>query len=98
MLGILEEGNVVKEAYKLNQPAYARYGTPNQSEFSFVKVENENIVIETIKKSEEDTGIIIRLYESERSRTKAKLVFHKTLAKVTECDLMENQYQRSKMC
>lgn len=93
--GDFRRGKVVQEAYKFNQPAYARYGTPQQSEFSFVKAEKENIVIETIKRAE-GNGIIIRLYESERSKTKTKIVFHKALAKVMECDLMENNIKEVK--
>jgi alpha-mannosidase len=71
----------VKEAYALNDPlvVYHQTATGGQETEngprssvprlpSFVSVDRENIVIETIKRAEDGDGIIIRMYECQRQR------------------------------
>ena len=85
------EGTVM-EAYKLNQKAYAVDGGIKNSEKSFVSVNKSNVIIETVKHAECGEGVIVRLYECENSLTKVALTFDMNkLAKVVECDLMENE-------
>ena len=82
----------VKEAYKLNQRAYAVAGAMKK-ETSFIAANKANIVIETIKEAEAKDGIIVRLYECENSLTKANLTFANEVAEVIECNLMEEEEQ-----
>lgn len=82
----------VQEAYKLNQKAYFADGTLQTSGKSFVSVNKDNVIIETVKHSECDNGIIIRMYECENSLTNAKLTFDMNeISSVIECNLMEEE-------
>ncbi len=64
----------ISEAYALNDPALVVIGSvegctmKSCSETPFVACDNENIVIETVKRAEDGNGFIVRLYESMRRR------------------------------
>jgi alpha-mannosidase len=66
----------VSQAYALNDPplVWARDGgrsdsvLPATGHSSFVRVDQPNVVIETIKQAEDGRGLIVRLYESQRRR------------------------------
>ena len=82
----------VQEAYKLNQKAYFADGALQTSGKSFVSVDKDNVIIETVKHSECDDGIIIRMYECDNSLTNAKLTFDMNeISSVIECNLMEEE-------
>jgi alpha-mannosidase len=63
----------VREAYSLNDPLIA-YAVNMESHRdtkitgAFVKVNQPNVVIETVKKAQDGEGIIVRLYECQRAR------------------------------
>ncbi|MDF2944130.1 MAG: Alpha-mannosidase [Herbinix sp.] len=81
----------VYEAAKLNQPAYAIAGGVAGEEYSFAAVNKKNVMLETVKLAEDQSGIILRMYECENAFTKA----HVTLGAVAnvesieECNLLE---------
>lgn len=83
----------VKKAYFLNQPAYAALQGAAGSEYSFVSVNCPNVVIETVKEADDGKGVIVRLYESENARTKAKLTFGAAVTEAEECNLLEEKEQ-----
>lgn len=84
------DGNTVREAYKLNQPVYAVNGMAEAYESSFVAADKRNVMIETVKRSEDGKGIIIRLYEFENARTKTTLTFGCDISEAYECNLIED--------
>lgn len=87
--GNWREGDTVKEAYKLNQPAYTvPRGTAGESK-SFAHIDKKNIMLETIKQSESGDGIILRMYEYENALTNAHVSLGIEAASIEECDLME---------
>lgn len=86
-------GGTVREAYRLNQPAYAVAGGNPGASFGMVSVDRSNIVIETVKKAEDGDGFIVRLYESENSLTKAKITWNQDVASAAECNLLE-EYEK----
>lgn len=89
----------VQEAYKLNQPAYAVAGELKNSGKSFVSVNKDNIIIETVKPAENGDGMIVRLYDCENSLTKATLTFSEgELESVEECNLMEEKEADVEAC
>lgn len=63
----------LRAAYALNDPARVINGggvLDAQGDLpALVRVDAENIVIETVKRAEDDSGLIVRLYESQRART-----------------------------
>lgn len=71
--GNYSEGMVQYEAAKLNQPAYVCQGGKIDDSFSFASVNKRNVYLETVKKAEDDNGIIIRLYEYENALTKCHI-------------------------
>lgn len=84
-------GSTVHEAYKLNQSVYVVKGGTKGDETRFISVNKKNIMIETIKKSEINDCIIVRLYENENALTEAiiKLDGIKSVKQIFECNLLE---------
>lgn len=79
----------VREAYMLNQPAYAVKGGVPGMQFSLAKVDRENIILETIKAAEDGEGTIFRMYESENAKTKVCLTVNRPFTKAYLCNLLE---------
>lgn len=86
-------GGTVREANQLNQPAYAvRGGVPGTSA-SLISVNKSNIIIETVKVSEDGKGTIIRMYECDNALTKGKVSLSKlwNIESVWETNLLEEK-------
>ena len=83
------QAKTVQEAMKLNQPLLSVEGGCAGNESSFVSVDHQNVIIETVKMAEDGDGVIIRLYESENARTKAHISFEKDIVSVQSCDCIE---------
>ena len=93
--GDFKEGYTVLEAYKLNVPLMVSceegsLSEKKEVEMSFAKVDAKNVIIETIKKAEDGNGSILRVYEYENKRTKAKISLNCNFNKVAECNLLED--------
>ena len=83
------DGETVKNAYFLNQEILTAPKKALRSNFSLASLDKSNVIIETIKKAEDENGYIIRLYEFENSLTKATLNFNIDFDKVYSCNLRE---------
>jgi alpha-mannosidase len=94
--GSFLKGRVVQQGYQLNYPLTITKPSPEKSgfysKFSLVSVHPDNIIVETIKKAEDSLAVILRLYESAGSATRAKLVIHWPIEAVFLVDLMEQPY------
>lgn len=92
--GDWKEAGTVQAAYQLNCPMYASFeqahGGALPVELSLVSVAGENIVVEVVKKAEDNDDLIIRMYECQNKRTASSLTFFQPVAAAWECDLMEN--------
>ena len=88
--GDFASADVVKEAYALNVPA--RVVTGGTLDASYLGVDNDNIIIDTVKEAEDGSGdIIVRLYESKKAAAPAKLrVSYGKSFKAYSCDMLEN--------
>lgn len=88
------EANTVLKSYEFNNPLQAvrkeNNGGELGAEFSFVTVDCDNVIIETIKKAEEGEEIVLRLYEAYNKRNSYTLKFYKEIESIKECDLMEH--------
>lgn len=87
------EAGIAKEAYELNYPLYAKISEKKgslNSENSFIEIEENSTILDTIKKSEDDEGIILRFFEYSNSKDKVRVKTHQQIKKVYECDLIEN--------
>ena len=87
------QGGTVKEAYQLNQPAYAINGGTFGKETSLIGVDQENVMIETIKLAEDGNGMIVRMYEFDNSLTKAHITLEDAdkVKYIEECNLIEEK-------
>ena len=87
--GSWRDAGTVRESYFLNQPLRAAEGGTPGSVFSFASVEQENVVLETVKQAEDGSGTVLRLYESENARTRTVLHVPEGTCKVYSCNLLE---------
>ena len=94
-VGSWQEAGTVREAYLLNNPlqAYCASGAQGTlpQRLSLVDHDHRNIMIESVKKAEDNDDTIIRLYEFENRRTDVRLRLHQKAAKIWLCDLMEER-------
>ena len=88
-------GGVILVSYELNIPVRVTKLKASSgqltSEFSFCQLKAKNIVIETIKKAEDEKALIIRLYESHGIRTKTGLSFGLPITSAQIVNLLEEQ-------
>ncbi len=96
---------VVREAYALNAPLMAlRIEAPADGAWTapangatqsveFCSVSNPNVIVETVKKAEQDDAIIVRVYEAGKTRGPVTLAFSRPIRKATECNLLEERDQ-----
>ncbi len=61
---------------------------------AFFSVANGNVVITAIKKCEDDTGVIIRWYETEGKNTRAKLNSYFSITKAEHTDMIERPLKK----
>ncbi len=92
--GDFKSGGTVKEGYKLNIPLIAKTvgktdGFVSDS-LSIAKADKENIVIETIKKAEEDNSVIVRLYDAFNCKTNIEVTLGFDFKEAYICDMLEN--------
>ena len=95
--GDMTTGEVIKVAYEFNHPVHLVELDPktgNQPvQKSLLAVDQPNIIIETVKNSENGDGIIIRLYEAWRMKTISILKVGFNIKSVTEVNLIEQDEQ-----
>lgn len=84
---------VVRRGLELNTPFVVAQPKATHGSLppihSFASIDAENVIIDWIKKCEDSNAIIVRLYEAHGQRGNATITFSQKPAKVTECDLME---------
>ena len=96
--GSIAESNIVQQAHLFNQPMYAskikkQEGSLGES-FSLVSCDNKNVIIDTVKKAEDSSDMIVRLYETYNSRNTVKVSVAGDFKEAYLCDLMENQLEK----
>jgi alpha-mannosidase len=80
----------VAAAYTLNDPLLAVRGKGDaQSALSLFSVDRPNVVIETVKRAENGSGIVVRLYESQRQRGSVTLQTGFDLGRAERTNLLE---------
>ena len=95
-IGDWRQAEIVRRAYELNVPTISTV-VPTDSvksvpgSFSMAFVDAQNLIVETVKKAEDDESIIIRLYEAYGRRGRAILRLGKTFKSIGEVNLMEEE-------
>lgn len=86
--GPLIHSNVVREAYELNCPVLSAGGNGGSS--SLLRVDADNIIIDTVKPAEDCSGdIIIRLYEAYRAAVKCRLSTSLPFTSAVQTNMLE---------
>lgn len=93
--GDLVKGEVVRRAWEFNVPvrvitAENGDGDPAHGRY-FLAVDNDNVIIDTVKKAEDDDDLIIRMYECHGTDCRTKLAFGEgvQVENVQSVDLLE---------
>ncbi|MGL1890947.1 MAG: glycosyl hydrolase-related protein [Spirochaetaceae bacterium] len=82
--------SVIRPARELNTPLTVFKSESTQETFnSLFEIDKENILLEAIKQSEDGTGSIIRLFETEKSKTTCTIKFSNKPVKVYLCNMLE---------
>ena len=99
--GDVTKGNTIQRAQELNIPLQVmitdKHNGALPGNFGFFAIRSEGVILDTIKKAEDDNGIIIRLYESAGKSDQAELTYFKAPQKVYETDLMEKVIKEYKV-
>ncbi len=100
--GGYEEGRVIEEGYALHQDLVAeraiRTSAMADDRYSLVEVEEEGIVLETIKKCEERSSLILRLISMTGRDGLFTLRFALSIKEAWVCNLIEKRMQRLPVC
>jgi len=79
---------VVRPAYELNAPVRVTEGTPFEP---LCSVEQENVIVETVKLSEDGNALVLRLYEAERQGSDVVVRLPARAQRVALCDMIERE-------
>ncbi|MBQ4087497.1 MAG: alpha-mannosidase [Clostridia bacterium] len=91
----LADSKTIQEAYKLNQAPRvceisAQEGKLPQ-EYSLISVNSDSVIIEAVKKAEDDDALIVRLFEHGNVRENITLSFGFDASEVKLCSMMEEE-------
>ena len=96
--GDFRKGGTVKEGYALNMPLRASEVSANNGiicdNMTLLECENENVVIETIKKAEDDNSVVARMYDAYNQKSKATIKVNFPYKEVWVCDMLENNLEK----
>ena len=92
------EAETVRRGYEFNVPlrhtfpeAGARRGPKLPASCSFFEVDAPGVVLDTVKKAEDEDALILRLYEAHGGHVRTKLVSPLPMKSAVECDLLERK-------
>lgn len=80
---------VYREAFELNMPMLVARGRAN--DVSFISVDRPNIMVEAVKKAEDDDSVIIRLSEQTNARTSVEVALWRNVAEAVETNILEDE-------
>ena len=95
--GDLFDAGVIEEAYAVNQPLDA-VALPKQTgdlpeSFSLVSCDAPNVIVETVKKAEDDDSMIVRLFEAWNAKATATVSVPDDFTGVKLVNLLEEDIQ-----
>ncbi len=87
------QSGVYRHAIMLNNPPLVKKlgeGDIKPVSYSWLTCDKDNVIVESLKKSEDSLGWVVRCFERNNTRTKANLRFALSVKEIFECDMMEN--------
>ena len=96
-------GRVNQAAYELNMPLKLQsrkmgHTAASATDFSFIRAGSEHIVVESIKKAEDSSHIIVRLYECHGTTAAAEITLGLPPKELWLADLMEQEQIPLELC
>ena len=95
--GNFKTGGTIEAAYFLNKPliAFKVSGKGElPAEYSLIKGDCENVIIETVKEAENGHGIVIRMYEAWNKKSVLTLNLGFNSHKISICDMLEKPQKK----
>jgi alpha-mannosidase len=90
--GGFREAGVIAAAEDLNAPLrIVRSGLAAGAQRSLIEVDRPQVVVETIKRTEDSDAVVVRLYESWGGRCRARLRTTLPARRAVLCDLLERE-------
>lgn len=92
--GDWREANIVQLAQELNNPIVLQLSPIQSKQSSYLQISEPNIIISAFKRSQDQSGWIMRFYESHGKTTETDINISPDLLQIEnvwECDLMENK-------
>jgi alpha-mannosidase len=93
--GTWRESDVIREAYALNDPLMALPVSANPqgdlpASYAWAEVDADHVVLETVKKAEDENAWVVRVYECKQYRSNSvTMTFRLSIRKAVECNLLE---------
>jgi alpha-mannosidase len=88
-LGTHVQADVVRRAHEFNAPWFVVPGA--QEPYSCMSIDTPDLVIDTVKKAEDSSDLVIRLYEANGCRGDATLTVNEKFSKVERVNLLEEK-------
>jgi alpha-mannosidase len=85
---------VVAQAFAFNTPLRAVANAPAHS---VISTDDPNLVIDTIKRSEDGDAVVVRLYECHGARGTARLKVMPRCTRATFCNILEEDGDEAKL-
>ena len=84
----------VKQGYEFNNELLAvatqSHSGAKATLTAFLKVDRDNIIVETLKKAEDSQAVVVRVYEAHGQRNSATFTFSRKPKRIFEIDMMED--------
>lgn len=88
--GSFTDADVVQQGYELNVTPLLQDGAAGT--FSLVDIDKQNIILDTVKPAEDQSGdIILRFYESKKAAVTSEITVNFGAFKAYHCDMLENK-------
>ena len=91
--GGIKEGRVAQAGYEANVPLLVQAGKAARDEHSYIHTNCDNIVIDTVKKSEDGEEIVLRIFETYNTVNDVVLTMGFSVDSCEETDLLERHLE-----
>ena len=88
-VGTVTEGGTIEEANRLNLPAQIIDGAFKDSR-RIISVDSDNVLIDAVKKAEDEPCLIVRLHECRGGRQEVTLTSDYLVQSIVPCNLLEH--------
>ncbi|WP_026688380.1 alpha-mannosidase [Alteribacter aurantiacus] len=85
------EGKTVNEAWSLNNPLTFGEGTASKKEFSLFRTNADNVMIDTVKKAEDENKVLLRVHDFSGGRQQVRIESDLSIVSWAECNLLERE-------